>query len=123
MFNIIQQVEQLAINTTSTVAKYAVQNTQLSPMVPIPSLSADNKQSDCNLLTTSADSKQSDCNLSTTSAPVLNSESIPAYVTPCSFYALLESSADQLEIDCSLLEQHIKSSSLVYDYKSNLSIC
>lgn len=123
MFNIIQQFEQLAINTTSTVAKYAVQTKQLSLIVPIPSSSADNKQSDCNLLTTSADSKQSDCNLSTTSAPVLNSESIPADVTPGSFYALLESSADQLEINCSLLEQHIKLSSLIYDYKSNLSIC
>lgn len=104
MFNIIQQFEQLAIHTTSTVAKYAIQSKLIPMAQAIPS----------------TDSKQS---VSTISTPIFNRESIAADANSGTFYSLLESSADQLEVNCSLLEQNIQLSSQLHDYKSNLAIC
>ena len=90
LLNILQQFEQLAAHTTSTVAKYAVQSVNSSMTESIPS---DQQSQDCtlsNILTSPSDSAifpaDSNCDAATISS-------------------LFERYADQLEVHCSLLEQ------------------
>jgi hypothetical protein len=108
MLNILQQFEQLAAHTTSTVAKYAVQSVPSSMIESIPSKS-----------------QSPDCIFSSISASLSNSAIRPLddYGDATTISSLLETYADQLEVNCSLLEQNIQLSSKVHELKANMLIC
>ena len=90
LLNILQQFEQLAAHTPSTVAKYAVQSVNSSMTESIP---LDQQSQDCTL---------SNILVSTSDSAICPADAHRAAAT---ISPLFERYADQLEVHCSLLEQ------------------
>ena len=106
LLHILQQFEQLAAHTTSTVAKYAVQTIKPSMIEQIPSTL-----------------QSSDCIFSKILVPSADSTFCSAEVLHETISSLLDHYPDQLELNFSLLEQNLQLSSQFHVLKGNLAIC
>ena len=106
LLHILQQFEQLAAHTILTVAKYAVQTIKPTMIEQIPSTL-----------------QSSDCTFSTISDSSADSTFCSAEVPQDTISSLLDHYSDQLDLNCSLLEQNLQLSSQFHGLKGNLAVC